>query len=73
MKEILAALEDEKTYGFILRAKGIVEGVDGNWIHYDYVPGEADVRCGSSAVIGKICVIGSKICEDALEQLFGLK
>ena len=72
IKNILEQLEDEKTYGFILRAKGIVEGVDGAWIHYDYVPGEPDVRCGCSAVIGKICVIGSKINEHALEELFGL-
>ena len=69
---ILEALEDEKTYGFILRAKGIVEGADGRFIHFDYVPGEADVRCGSPAVIGKLCVIGSKINEDALGKLFGI-
>ena len=69
---ILEALEDEKTYGFILRAKGIVEGADGRFIHFDYVPGEADVRGGSPAVIGKLCVIGSKINEDALGKLFGI-
>ena len=73
IREILSALEDEKTYGFVLRAKGIVEGADGQWIHYDYVPGEADVRYGSSAVIGKLCVIGSQICPESLDALFGLK
>ena len=72
IKEILAALEDEKIYGFILRAKGIVESADGRFIHFDYVPGEADVRGGSPAVIGKLCVIGSKINEDALGKLFGI-
>ena len=70
--DILEKLEDERTYGFILRAKGIVEGENGEWIHYDYVPGEPDVRSGSAAVIGKICVIGSKIDESALAVLFGL-
>ena len=73
MQKILSALENEETYGFILRAKGIVEGVDGKWVHFDYVPGEPDVRNGCSAVIGKLCVIGSKINENALESLFGLK
>ena len=56
----------------ILRAKGIVAGEDGNWIHFDYVPGEADVRNGSADVTGKLCVIGSKVDKDALKVLFGL-
>ena len=71
--EILEKLEDEKTYGFILRAKGIVECECGKWIHFDYVPGEPDVRTGSASNIGKICVIGSKINEDAIAALFGLE
>ena len=68
----LQALEDADHFGMILRAKGIVPAVDGTWIYFDYVPGEPDVRIGSSASIGKICVIGSKIHEYALEELFGV-
>jgi len=67
---ILASLENREEYGFILRAKGIVEGEHGEWIHFDYVPGEPDVRTGCSATIGKICVIGSKIDENAICELF---
>ena len=70
---ILEALEDERKYGFILRAKGIVECECGKWIHFDYVPGEPDVRVGCSSNIGKICVIGSKINEKAIAELFGLE
>ena len=72
MEEItaaLAALEDEEKFGVILRAKGIVNGVDG-FIHFDYVPGEPDVRSGSAAPTGRLCVIGAKIKEDALKELF---
>ncbi len=65
----LSALSDEDLYGTVLRAKGIVKGSDG-WIHFDYVPGESDVRTGSAASIGRICVIGSKINEDAISRLF---
>ena len=67
----LKALEDEK-YGTILRAKGIVPAEDGTWIHFDYVPGEPDVRTGSSAIIGRLCVIGSKIDEKAIAELFNV-
>ena len=72
MEKILRALEDEHTYGYILRAKGIVESTRGCWMHFDYIPGEPDIRCGSAATIGKICVIGSKINEHAIAELFGL-
>ena len=66
---ILAALEDTETYGMILRAKGIVAGEDGTWIHFDYVPGEPDIRTGAAGVIGRLCVIGSKINEEAIAAL----
>ena len=68
--EILAALENEETYGTVLRAKGIVDGQDGQWIHFDYVPGEPDIRTGPAGVTGRLCVIGSGIREDALATLF---
>jgi len=70
---ILKALEDSEKYGFILRAKGIVASNDTDWIYFDYVPEEADVRTGSPATIGKLCVIGSKINETEIEKLFGIK
>ena len=73
VEEITAALNalgDEEKYGMILRAKGIVAGTDGKWIHYDYVPGVPDVRNGSAGTIGRLCVIGSKINEEAIAELF---
>ena len=72
-EEITSALEalgNEEKYGMILRAKGIVAGKDGQWIHFDYVPGVPDVRTGSAGTIGRLCVIGSKIKEDAIAELF---
>ena len=57
-------------FGAVLRAKGIVAGKDGQWIHFDYVPGEINVRHGSADVMGRLCVIGSKIDEHALAELF---
>ena len=69
IKDILTAL-DSGEYGTVLRAKGIVAGEDGKWIHYDFVPGEPDVRTGSSEVIGRICVIGCKLDEEKLAKLF---
>ena len=70
IERILNALADSATYGMVLRAKGIVPAVDGSWIHFDYVPEESDVRSGSADYTGRICVIGSKLNEAALEQLF---
>ena len=67
---ILTRLDDAETYGAILRAKGVVPGADGQWIHYDYVPEEHEVRTGPAAFTGRICVIGSKLNEAALKALF---
>ena len=63
---------DSGAYGIVLRAKGIVPGVLGGWIHFDYVPGELNVRMGSAAVIGELCVIGSQLKEQAIAKLFGV-
>ncbi len=71
IENILESLEDAKKYGLVLRAKGYVKSLDG-FIYFDYVPGQADVRIGSAAVIGRLCVIGSNLNEDAINKLFGL-
>ncbi len=68
--DCLKALEDAESYGFVLRAKGMVPAGDGTWVYFDYVPEESNVREGRADVTGKICVIGSKLKEDALEKLF---
>jgi len=69
---VLAALDSESKYGMILRAKGYVASPDGTWVHFDYVPGEPDIRTGPASVTGRVCVIGSKIDEAAIAALFGL-
>ena len=71
IEEILDEL-DSGEYGIVLRAKGIVAGVDGKWLHFDFVPGECNVRLGSADVMGRLCVIGSKLDEDAIAKVFGL-
>ena len=70
IEQALAALNDSETYGTVLRAKGIVTGADGTWLHFDYVPEESEVREGAAMVTGRLCVIGSNLKEDALAQLF---
>ena len=75
-EQILSALKElvhAEEYGMVLRAKGIVEGENGSWIHFDYIPGEPDVRTGGADVIGRICVIGSKLDKTAVSQLFGIE
>ncbi|MCD8127224.1 MAG: GTP-binding protein [Clostridiales bacterium] len=73
-EEIRAALEalDTGKYGAVLRAKGIVPATDGGWIHYDFVPGEIDIRRGGADYTGRLCVIGSELKEDDLKALFQL-
>ena len=72
IREALKALDNALEYGIVLRAKGIVPTTDGHWIHFDHVPGEIDVRYGPADVIGKLCVIGSKLDEQAVAELFGV-
>ncbi len=67
----LKALDTEK-YGLVLRAKGILPAQDGSWIHFDYVPEEASIRTGSADITGKLCVIGSKLDEKGIAELFGV-
>ena len=70
IKHILAELDKEEVYGIVLRAKGMVPASDGGWIYFDYVPEESNVRDGKPDVTGKFCVIGSKLNEDKLTELF---
>ncbi len=70
---ILKELENEEKYGYVLRSKGMVQAQDGTWIHFDYVPEESEIRTGAADVTGKICVIGAKLDEEALEKLFKRK
>ena len=72
IESALKALDETSKYGMILRAKGIVAGEDGNWIHFDYVPGETSVRTGAADVTGKLCVIGSEVNKDEVKALFGI-
>ena len=71
IRSILEEL-DSGEYGIVLRAKGIVAGCDGQWVHFDFVPGELNVRNGAADVMGRLCVIGSKLDESGICKLFGL-
>ena len=74
IERCLKALEDTEKYGIVLRAKGYVASAEGErWIHFDYVPGEPDIRDGCAMVTGRICVIGSKLNEEAVAKLFGVE
>ena len=66
-------MESDNQYGAILRAKGMVAGADGEWIYFDMVPEEYEVRTGAAEYTGRLCVIGSKLNEDKLAELFGVK
>ena len=70
--EILDKFSESDDYGMILRAKGIVECKCGKWLHFDYIPGEADVREGSAGIIGRLCVIGAGIDKEKIKELFGI-
>ena len=70
--EVLEELCDESRFGVVLRAKGIVAAEDGTWIHFDYTPGESDVRTGSAGLTGRLCVIGSQLNESNVAEAFGV-
>ena len=73
LKAVLEGFTDTEKFGMVLRAKGIVESDDGRWIHFDYIPGEPDVRFGGAGVIGRLCVIGSKLDRDAVSEAIGVE
>ena len=70
LQQILEELGGSEKYGVILRAKGIIPGTDGGWMQFDFVPEEYEVRGGSPDYTGRLCVIGSKLNEEALKELF---
>ena len=70
LRAALSALDDEEKCGIVLRAKGIVDSVDGQWFHFDYTPCEIEIRRGGAGVTGRLCVIGSGIDEAELKELF---
>ena len=72
LREALGKLDNEEAYGTVLRAKGILPATDGTWLHFDYTPGEWEVRHGSADYTGRLCVIGCKMNEQAIRDLFGV-
>ena len=72
LENILEALSESDKYGIILRAKGMLPAEDGTWIYFDMVPEETEIREGAPEYTGRLCVIGSKLDEHALEELFGI-
>ena len=72
LEGILGEFDEGDEYGMILRAKGIVAASDGRWIHFDYVPGEINIRYGTPAVIGRLCVIGSGLNKEKIKELLGV-
>jgi len=73
LEAALDAFTDTEKFGMVLRAKGIVEASDGRWIHFDYIPGESDVRFGRADVIGRLCVIGSNLNKEAISCALGVE
>ena len=72
INEILEKFSEGDDYGMVLRAKGIVECTSGEWLHFDYVPGEIDIRSGAPGIIGRLCVIGAGIDKEKIKELFGV-
>lgn len=72
VEQILKALSDSQEYGAVLRAKGMLPCPDGTWVHFDMVPGEYEIRKGSADYTGRLCVIGAKLQEEKLAELFHL-
>lgn len=70
--EILKTLDESEKFGVVLRAKGMLPSPEGKWLHFDFVPGEYEIREGAADYTGRLCVIGSQLDEHALEELFGL-
>ena len=73
LEHILKTLNESEELGMVLRAKGMVPCTDGTWMHFDLVPGEYEIRTGAADYTGRLCVIGSGLKEDKLEELFLLK
>ena len=72
IRNALETFSEDDSFGMVLRAKGIVEGEDGEWIHFDYVPGEPDVRRGTAGTIGRLCVIGAGLNKEKIKEIFGV-
>jgi len=72
ISNILNKFSESDEYGMVLRSKGVLASQNGEWIYFDYVPGEPDIRTGAPDVIGRICVIGSKLDEHKIEELFNI-
>jgi hypothetical protein len=72
LETILEQLSATEEYGMVLRAKGMLPAEDGTWIYFDMVPEETEIREGSPEYTGRLCVIGSKLKEDKLAELFGI-
>ena len=72
LRSVLEALAEEERCGTVLRAKGMLDAADGEWLYFDYVPGEMEIRRGSAQVTGRFCVIGSALNEQALKELFNI-